>query len=116
MKNNREIDKNLWVGWAKFLTYVQIMEGNLSNIEGVNVTVSFEVLFKSLGFIKRKKFVDQEIKFELMFTENESFIKVASEVMERSRVSEDLSESVCNVFNSNSEKLRYSKSKFKEYS
>ncbi|QPK03555.1 S1 family peptidase [Vibrio kanaloae] len=103
LKNNREIDKNLWVGWAKFLTYVQIMEGNLSNIEGVNVTVSFEVLFKSLGFIKRKKFVDQEIKFELMFTENESFIKVASEVMERSRVSEDLSESVCNVFNSNSE-------------
>ncbi|WP_440885492.1 S1 family peptidase [Vibrio campbellii] len=102
LKNNRNIDKELWVGWTKFLTYIQILEGNFENIEDVNVNISLEILFKTLGFIKRKKSKDFKVSVDFMFTEHESFITVASEVLQHQRNSEETKGSICTVLNSNS--------------
>ncbi|MGF1765419.1 S1 family peptidase [Aliivibrio kagoshimensis] len=102
LKNNRNVDKELWVGWTKFLTYIQMLDGNFENIEDVNINVSLEILFKTLGFINRKKSMDLKVSVDFMFTEHESFITVASEVLHNQRNSEEIKGSVCTVFNSNS--------------
>lgn len=102
LKNNRNIDKELWVGWTKFLTYIQILEGDSKNIKDVNVNINLEILFKTLGFITRRKRKEFKVSVDFMFTEHESFITVASEVLHHQKNSEEINGSVCTVLNSNS--------------
>jgi predicted DNA-binding WGR domain protein len=100
LRKSKDLDSKLWTGWIQLLTYVEILKGDYKDPNNISIHITSNELYKKFGLINTTRNVNVKIYLNFYFTEEESYLKIASKLIHEKKKG-GLSKNVCNIFNSN---------------
>ncbi|WNH07670.1 S1 family peptidase [Thalassobellus suaedae] len=100
LRKSKDVDSKLWTGWIQLLTYVEILKGDYKDPNNISIHITSNELYKKFGLINTSRNVNMKIYLNFYFTEEESYLKIASKLIHEKKKG-GLSKNVCNIFNSN---------------
>ncbi|MEZ8453208.1 serine protease [Vibrio splendidus] len=99
LRENQNIDSCLWTGWIQFLTYMNFLEVDYSNLKDVRVkleTAKFKIPFFKTGL----KTITYDLKLKLFYTEEDDYLDLARNYMSKNKDKMRLEGNSCHIFNS----------------
>jgi len=100
LKKNSNLNNSLWVGWLEFLTYIQMLKGNYSNIHAIYITIHNADVSRLVEGTETT--VNQNISLTLQFflTEEKEYFSLARRYLLDKTCNGALENYHCHIFHS----------------
>ncbi|MCS0110188.1 serine protease [Vibrio alginolyticus] len=99
LRENKNVDENLWIGWIQFLTYMKFLEVDYSDLQDLRVKIETKKF--TIPFIKRSlKTVCYDLNIKLLYTEESDYLSLARNYMRNNKAKMRNEGNSCHIFNS----------------
>jgi hypothetical protein len=100
LRRNETDNRQLWLGWLKFLTYVAVVRGSYEEVNKVSITIDSTRLSKLLNVDLTPITVRLTLSLNFFFTESQQFFSITGEYLSNRWMNKELKHNSCHVFNS----------------
>lgn len=101
LRKRKNLNTNLWKGWIRLLTYIQVLKGDSTDINNIQINLT-GVEFKSwfgLQLGKERKY-NIPIRLNFYFTEEKSYFNIARKHLSSVILNQVTGGNSCSIFNS----------------
>lgn len=100
LQQESAINKSLWIGWIKFLTYVAVLKGTYADVNKITISIDSAKLSGILDMELTPFPVNLNVSLNFFFTQQASFISITSQYLAEKSEINKLENNSCYVFNS----------------
>ena len=100
LKSQTELNKHLWLAWLEFLSYVQLLKGEYSNINAVYISLPNAEISKLVEGVETKIRQDIILTLQFFFTEEKEYFTIAKQYLYDKSIANTLQHNHCHVFHS----------------
>lgn len=100
LKSQTAMNKELWVTWLEFLTYVEFLKGEYADINTISVILPQAEVSKLIPGVETKITQDINLKLQFYFTEEKAYISIAKQYLLEKAVGGELQHNQCHIFHS----------------
>lgn len=100
LKSQTVLNNHLWLAWLEFLSYVQLLRGEYSNINTVYISISQAEVSKFVEGVETKIKQDIKLTLQFFFTEGKEYFTIAKQYLLDKSIANTLEHNHCHVFHS----------------
>lgn len=100
LKSHSIINKQVWLAWLEFLSYVQILRGKYEDINAVYISIPQVEISKFVEGVETKIKQDITLTLQFFFTEEKEYFTIAKQYLMDKSASNTLQHNHCHVFHS----------------
>ncbi|WP_281233699.1 hypothetical protein [Flavobacterium gelatinilyticum] len=100
LKSQTVINQELWRAWLEFLTYVQFLKGEYSNINAICISLPKTEVSKLIPGVETPITQDINLTLQFYFTEEKVYFDIAKEYILEKSFAGTLQNNQCHIFHS----------------
>lgn len=100
LKSQSILNKQLWLAWLEFLSYVQLLKGEYSNINALYISLPQVEVSKFVANVETKIKQDITLTLQFFFTEDKEYFTIARQYLLDKSTANVLQHNHCHVFHS----------------
>lgn len=100
LKSETVLNKQLWLAWLEFLSYVQLLKGEYSDINAVYISIPQAEISKFVEGVETKIRQDITLTLQFFFTEEKEYFTIAKQYLMDKSIANTLQHNYCHVFHS----------------
>ncbi|AZB30293.1 trypsin-like peptidase domain-containing protein [Chryseobacterium balustinum] len=100
LKNQVDVNNELWKAWLEFLSYVQMLKGEYGDINAVYISLPNTEVSKFIEGVETKIVQDIQLTLKFFFTEEAQYFSIAKQHLLDKSIAGTLQNNHCHIFHS----------------
>ncbi|KPH11663.1 serine protease [Chryseobacterium sp. ERMR1:04] len=100
LKNQADLNNELWKAWLEFLSYVQMLKGEYGDINAVYISLPNTEVSKFIEGVETKIVQDIQLTLQFFFTEEAQYFSIAKKHLLDKSIAGTLQNNHCHIFHS----------------